>query len=70
MLKKASSWACLRTDPQPERAKRPERTPVREDGFATENAAGGLFQHPAKGRAWRNTYADRFTMNGWDGRGP
>ena len=28
--------------------KAPERTPVREDGFTTENAADGTFQHPGK----------------------
>ena len=42
-----SKSPCIpRTDPEPERVKAPERTPVREDGFATENAADGTFQHP------------------------
>jgi len=41
MLKKPSSKA--------ERAKAPERNPVHEEAFATKNAAGGLFQHPATG---------------------
>jgi len=28
--------------------KPPERTPVREDGGTTDNAADGLFEHPVK----------------------